>query len=428
MSVAGSSFLLPSATAASVSLSLHHGQLFSDLIRSLDISGQYRDFSATSHFLRLSEHFSPSRAESDALSAAADYQFDDALLNRDRDLLRLHGSLDAVIDHHITLHKASGFNPDRVTAFLSDDPQFSLLLEISSTGGVVDVDSSFVVSRRTAPLRQLHRRLLPVYRVHARKMCDAHRALLFRVSDLPPDTLAQLHTANDCHWTPKPLNPLGRFLVDCSNASPDILPLNGGTAKAQGIARYQTVSLPTLSSVISAWDVYRRSLSVEWSALILFKEDVAGAFNQLHWSPSSAKMLCAMVDEDVLFMMLTGGFGHCVTPMIWSVVGDAISRLASKSAFCPLHTFVDDTFGAGLPHHVQATRLAVQSATRNVLGPTAVADDKSLMGPSLEILGFLIDMSTGSLRPKDLALDKIFFCFFSALTWLSPSLSTLGNA
>jgi hypothetical protein len=145
----------------------------------------------------------------------------------------------------------------------------------------------------------------------------------------------------------------------------------------------------------------------------LFKEDVAGAFNQLHWSPASAKLLCAMVDDDVVFMMLTGGFGHCVTPMIWSVVGDAISRLASSSALCPLHTFVDDTFGAGLPDHVYATRQAVQDATRNVLGPTAIAADKSLCGPSLEILGFLIDLQSASLRPKDLALDKLFFCFFN---------------
>jgi hypothetical protein len=243
-------------------------------------------------------------------------------------------------------------------------------------------------------------------------MCAAHRALLFRLSDLSLDTLSTLHTANDCHWTPKPLQPLGRFLVDCSNASPGVVPLNGGCAKELGIARYQKVSLPTIPLVISAWDVYRRACNVQWSDLILFKEDVSGAFNQLHWSPASAKLLCAMVDDDVVFMMLTGGFGHCVTPMIWSIVGDAISRLASASAQCPLHTFVDDTFGAGLPHHVEITRTAVQTATRNVLGPSAVAEDKSLCGPSLEILGFHIDMLSASIRPKDLALDKLFFCFF----------------
>jgi hypothetical protein len=32
------------------------------------------------------------------------------------------------------------------------------------------------------------------------------------------------------------------------------------------------------------------------------------------------------VDPDVVFVMLTGGFGHTSTPMQWDVVGGAILR------------------------------------------------------------------------------------------------------
>jgi hypothetical protein len=92
--------------------------------------------------------------------------------------------------------------------------------------------------------------------------------------------------------------------------------------------------------------------------------------------------------------------------MIWSVIGDAISRLALSL----LHTFIDDTFGAGSPSHVGNIRAAVQAATRIVLGDSAVAVDKSFIGPSLEILGFLISMPHAAIF--HVALDKTFYSFF----------------
>lgn len=91
------------------------------------------------------------------------------MLNRDRDLLRQLGSLDAVISHHSDVHKESGFNPSRVRSHLSDDPNFSLLLDIADRGGEVDVDEEFVPHLRASALRRLHLRMLPVYRLHQSK-------------------------------------------------------------------------------------------------------------------------------------------------------------------------------------------------------------------------------------------------------------------
>jgi hypothetical protein len=61
---------------------------------------------------------------------------------------------------------------------------------------------------------------------------------------------------------------------------------------------------------------------------------------------------------------------------------------------------------------VRDYQITVQTATLCVLGDSAVATDKSFFGPSLEILGFLISMQSAAIRPKDIALDKIFYCFF----------------
>ena len=79
-----------------------------------------------------------------------------------------------------------------------------------------------------------------------------------------------------------------------------------------------------------------------------------------------------MVDPNVVFVMLTGGFGHTSTPMQWNVVGGAILRRVEEGCtsapspttpacdigplVCPLDMYVDDTFGAGRPDHVQLAR------------------------------------------------------------------------
>jgi hypothetical protein len=156
--------------------------------------------------------------------------------------------------------------------------------------------------------------------------------------------------------------------------------------------------------------------------MIMFKEDVSGAFNQLNWSSRSAKYLGVMIDDDVLFIMITGGFGHCVTPMIWSVVGEAINRRAQLFVQCPIDIFVDDTVGAGMVSHALEAQKIVQRSTEEVLGEGSTAPDKSSNGPREVIFGFLVDFVTATLSPKDLAIDKIFFVFFNVDTSVPQSL------
>ena len=339
-----------------------------DFVRRFGLSESRTEILLRARFGNLKEFFAPARAEAAALVDAAGFVWSDEILNRDRDLFRSLGSLDKVIEHHANEHKRTGLNPGRVREHLSADPHFLLLMEIAGTGGETDFDDDFIPLLRTAPFRNLQTRLNKVYYCkHVHKIWSSNRGLLLRLEDIDPVTLAVLHTANDCHWTPKPACPAGRFLIECSNSPVGTISLNGGTAKEKGIARYQKVILPTLFGVIRNWDDYRRHHGLGWWEMIMFKEDVTGAFNQLYWSVRSAKFLCAMVDENVVFIMLTGGFGHCVTPMIWSLVGEAIVRKGRQSAFCPIDIFVDDTVGAGSIHDVLVTHTEVQKVDTRFL-------------------------------------------------------------
>ena len=100
--------------------------------------------------------------------------------------------------------------------------------------------------------------------------------------------------------------------------------------------------------------------------------------------------------------------------MAWSIVVAAITiRVSKEEALCLLRQFVDDTFGASTFNHARATQGLVKKVTRGVIGPEAISSDKSKFSQSEIILGFQVDMVTVTLRPKDRAIDKIFYLFFS---------------
>jgi hypothetical protein len=153
-------------------------------------------------------------------------------------------------------------------------------------------------------------------------MWKAGKGLLLRLSDIPAVTLASMYTGNSCHFVSKPDTPEERFIIDACNVSEGQVPLSGITAKDQAILRYGAVQLPNLCSVLARWDAYRRHWNLQWSDLLIFKEDTNSCFNHLRWGTRSSKLLATMVDPNVVFVTLTGGFGHTSTLMQWNVVGE----------------------------------------------------------------------------------------------------------
>ena len=137
-----------------------------------------------------------------------------------------------------------------------------------------------------------------------------------------------------------------------------------------------------------------------------------------------------MVDPDVVFVMLTGGFEHTSTPMQWDVVGGAILRRVeegcSPSSYLsappydiglldsPVDMYVDDTFGVGRSDHVRVARDRVVLVLEGVLAPgTAISTEKSVFASSADILGYHVDCLAVTIRPKDWAIDKLFYVLFS---------------
>ncbi len=258
----------------------------------------------------MQETFAPDAFEAAALvDFVNNFEWSNDVLSRDRDLLHSLRSLDLVLEHHATRHHLSSMNSDRLLQWVPSDPRLSLLLTMANTGGEVDTEPEFIPFRHTGPLRPLQQRLLPVYCFHEHKMWRAGKGLLFRLADIPLLTLESMHTGNSCHLVPKLDTPEGRFIIDAPNVSEGRVPLNGATAKEQAILRYGAVRLSNIRGVrvLTRWDVYRRKWGLQWSDLVIFKEDTNSCFNHLRWSTRSSKLLATKVDPEVVFVMLTGG-------------------------------------------------------------------------------------------------------------------------
>jgi hypothetical protein len=178
-------------------------------------------------------------------------------------------------------------------------------------------------------------------------MHAANSVLILPLEDLTESERADIHIANEYHWRAEPGKIAGRPLMDCSNAQPGITPLNTEATKQLGIARYQPVVLPNLREVVTEWEDYRRTRDIEWSDMWMFKADIFNCFNQLHWHATTAKLMGFMLTASLLMVMLTCGFGVAVTPMVWTVIGDALNRKINRTAPSRTFTYVDDFFGAG---------------------------------------------------------------------------------
>jgi len=379
-------------------------------------TARYRNKSGrelSSHLSELMVSFSRSAAEAAALKDAANYEIPTDLLDEDVTKLAELGSFDDLIDYHNNKQKESGLNVDRIDANLKSDPNYLKIRELVDNGVVIDTAADFVPIHRTAKFRNLQVRLLPVYRKAVAGMHAQNKVLLFRIADIPSDIYASMHTANEYHWRPEPGKIAGRPLLDCSNCAPGEIPLNSEGTKELGIQRYQRVVLPNLRQILLAWDNYRFEHNLQWSDMWIFKADIAGCFNQLHWAKSAVRLMGFVLEVGILMIMLTCGFGHGVTPMVWSLLGDAMNIKVNDGGPCPVFTFVDDFLGGGSYQDALTSQELTHIVIRDVMGYEGLSVKKNVFSQTAEILGILVNCVDGTLRPKDKALDKLFFVLFS---------------
>jgi hypothetical protein len=134
-----------------------------------------------------------------------------------------------------------------------------------------------------------------------------------------------------------------------------------------------------------------------------------------------------LITCNIIMIMLMCGFGIGITPMVWSLISDALNRYVQALYMCVVYTFVDDFFSAGSLQHATEAQEHVHAAIRGTLGHDGLSVKKNVFAQTAEILGFLVDFPAGTVQPKMGAIEKMFFVLFR-IDARAPQHYDTGNA
>lgn len=345
--------------------------------------------------LEANEHATSVYDESSAREWAGAYAFPPEYVRSDVACLRAaQRDFIAMVRRRLQILSPDRLNPTRIGNLLPHNPEINLLLDLAA-GMHVPLPVGFVPngSMDPSPLRSTYVAVAPAVNKMLGELLKQRLAFLLPVK-MARECVLNLHLAK-CHWTPKKGKASGRPLGDLTFV--DGTPLNTTATKEAASEYYGKIQHPTIediaSMVVSFWEkTIRNNPSESWSNIQLWKMDLRGAYTLLSYRPENAGLFGMMLTNDLVYLQIAGIFGWSGTPACFQVVTRAISyelqhRLNSASIM-----YVDDIIGVGLTKDIEKDLLTTRTVCTSLLGPNAVADDKTEVGRRVDVIGYTIDL------------------------------------
>jgi hypothetical protein len=260
--------------------------------------------SFTAYFSGLVSKFSTAGIEGAAIKAAEDFQTPHDAIDRDLFSFLDSQSLDQFITVSQSRASTSGISPERFEhTFSTECPDFQRALQIAHSGVIIDPPVGFLPIDEQLEHRPVVSRMPNVIMKLVHKLWLEGKGVYLPRKYLPPSS--GLHI-NPIHWVSKPTNPMGRFLIDATDASSKHVPLNGLGAKELSIQRYGRIQHPLIHDIITAWYLHMSSTGQDLSQMFIWKEDIEGCFPQMPLHHSAAKLSAVLLPNDVLFITTMG--------------------------------------------------------------------------------------------------------------------------
>ena len=192
-------------------------------------------------------------------------------------------------------------------------------------------------------------------------------------------------------WTTKVGKPQGRLIGDTS-ATESGTPLNSIEVKILFDENFGNIHHPTIVEIAQMiCDV----ASVEgWENIVLWKMDLKGAFTLLYVLPNDVPLLSFELTGNLTVMHHTGMFGYTGMPASFDVVSRVISRNLQLLIKGKLTIYVDDLIGVCRKTDQNHDQAKAVEFCEGLLGPDAVAHDKTETGRKLDIIGWSICLDT----------------------------------
>jgi hypothetical protein len=105
-------------------------------------------------------------------------------------------------------------------------------------------------------------------------------------------------------------------------------------------------------------------------------------------------MFGMLLTGDLVYLQIAGIFGWAGTPAAFQVITGANTWELRHALQSEVMMYVDDIVGVGMVDHVRNGIDRTRDICTDLLGPTAVADDKTVEGRRLDVIGYVIDLDT----------------------------------
>ena len=288
-------------------------------------------------------------------------------------------------------------NLQRISQLSPSNPEISLLRDLAN-GMRVHLPANFTPNGTItpSPLRKTYLAVAPAVN---KMLCDLVYA---KLAFLIPYELARQHVPNlhlaKAHWTAKKGKESGRPLGDLTFV--DGCPLNTPETANLASKFYGEIAHPTIEDICIMvnhfWLTQRaKDPTAEWADVTLWKMDLRGAYTLLSYRPEDAGLLGMMLTDELVYFQTAGIFGWGGTPAAFQVITRAIRFELTTILQSSTLMYVDDIIGVGMRAHVPGDLTLTRGVCTNLLGPTAIADEKTETGRRIDIIGYTIDLNIG---------------------------------
>jgi hypothetical protein len=311
---------------------------------------------------------------------------------------------DRMVARRLKLLHNTRFNRERVAAVISpENPELARLLDLAD-GMQVPLPTGFRPNgqRERPPLRAKY---IQAHTVVNKLYHDSHKAGL--AFYLPIDIATREVIGSNfipAHWTPNKDKVQGRALIDGSDDTVVDSTLNGPEVRDKANDLWGVIQHPTITDIVNMilefWDeVQTKYPEATWDDLVLWKMDLKGAYTLLSFRAERAKLFgIELVNDDgataaqFAIFLICGFFGWTATPAAFQVVTRALLFELRKTTRGRVTKYVDDTMGVCLRWHLEEEKANAKALFIGLLGPTAVADHKTLSGRRLDNIGYTPDL------------------------------------
>ena len=208
---------------------------------------------------------------------------------------------------------------------------------------------------------------------------------------------------------------LGRLLYDYSNLSGHV-PVNSEFCRESYRSSYGDLIYPTLRDFAVLY--LQTTLLFPGQEIWIAKSDVHRAYHRFRWTPEGSLLLSLRINENLVAIPITGGFGSNGLPFIYDPIRRFLSWLHSQRmsqlSLPPISaTFVDDMAAFGPLDIIQSEFDSHEQCVNSLLGPNAA--HRRELGKQLDIIGARFDTVTETIGISFKGYLKLLYLFFKCL-------------